>query len=467
MKKTLTALIIAALAVPAASLAQTATKSLAEIVDEAAGAVATFSCTIDDELAARVLSGQAICIDPTGVFMTIALSGDIRVKTLKEFRLTLSGVPGKTVKAELEGIDPATGIAFIRAAEPQAWKVVRFAPKANLAVGQPVASVGLMGADLGFAPYLGTATVSAKIRVPGDMVFVTGGTLTSPGSPVFAMDGRAVGIVGRQLPSVYQIFDNTGRGNMIRMAGQQDTQYFLPVEEFVHVLRDPPRGGNIGRLPWLGAASFQAVDKNIVDLFKLDRPAVVIDRVVPGQPGAAAGLQDRDVVVAVNGKAIEQMATPELVRDNFVRDLFRMKPDQTVTLTVLRTGKTQEVSVKLGSMPEQPFEAERYVARTLGFIVRDKVVMDTYLDTTAALKGDGIVVMLVGQQTAAAAGGLRPGDVATTINDQPVKNVAGFKAILEGALQAKPLQAVNLLVRRGDQAQAVSIQPPTPQPPQR
>ncbi len=459
MNKTLVALIALCLAAPVSSWAQA--KSLTEIVDEASGALATFSCTIDDELAERTVSGQAICIDPTGVFMTIALSGDVRIKTLKDFRLTLPGIPGKTLKAALEGIDPATGIAFIRATEQHTWKVVRFAPKAPLAVGQPVVSVGLLPADLGNMPYLGTAVVSARIRVPGEMVRVTGGDLTVPGSPVFAMDGRAIGIVGRQLPSVFQVFDANGRSNLIRMSGQQETGYFLPVEEFVNVLRDPPRGGSIARLPWIGAAAFKAITKDLADVMKLDRPAVEIDRVVEGQPGAAAGLKDRDIVVAVDGQPLEQMATPELVRDNFVRNLFRMKPDQSVTLTVLRAGKTQDLKIKLGAMPEQPHEAARYVARALGFIIRDKVIMDQYLSTSEAAKADGLVVMLVAQNSPAAAGGLRPGDLITTINDQPVKTVAAFENIVDTAIRTKPLQAVNLLVRRGDQAQAVSIQPPT------
>lgn len=459
MKKTLVALVALCLVAPVSSWAQA--KSLTEIVDEASGALATFRCTIDDELAERTLSGQAICIDPSGVFMTIALSGDVRVKTLKDFRLVLPGIPGKTLKATLEGIDPATGIAFIRATESHKWNVVRFAPSAKLAVGQPVASVGLLAEDLGNMPYLGTAVVSARIRVPGEMVRVTGGSLTVPGSPVFAMDGKAIGIVGRQLPSVFQVFDAGGRSNLIRMSGQQETDYFLPVDEFVNVLRDPPRGGSVARLPWLGAASFQAVTKDLADLVKLEGPGVMIERVIEGQPGQAAGLKDRDIVVSVNGQALEQMATPELVRDNFVRNLFRMKPGQTVTLTVLRPGKTETLSIKLGEMPEQPHEAARYVARSLGFIVRDKVVMDQYLSTSDAAKADGLVVMLVAQQSPAAIGGLRPGDLVTTINDQPVKTVAALQNILEAALRNKPLQAVNLLVRRGDQAQAVSIQPPT------
>jgi S1-C subfamily serine protease len=58
-----------------------------------------------------------------------------------------------------------------------------------------------------------------------------------------------------------------------------------------------------------------------------------------------------------------------------------------------------------------------------------------------------------------AGGGLQPNDVVTHVNSQPVKSIATVKQVLDDALRNKPAQTVNLMVQRGDQQQAVSIQP--------
>jgi serine protease Do len=472
VKLWMTVLAIAVAACPIALQAQTtetgsATKAAADIVANASGALAIISYVVADELENSFVSGEAICIDPSGVFMTLAIGTRVRPNALKDFTLTVPGVGGKTLKAELLGLDPVSGIGFVRATEPAKWSVVKFARKAAVTPGQEVYSVGLMSGDLGGVPYLGIARVSAQLRIPGDMVYVTGGSLTNIGSPVFAADGRAIGIVGQQLFVNYQMATERGPAG-VRMHGQQETSFFLPVDEFANVLESLPTGGKIARLPWIGATRFEVVSRDLAETLKLDRPGVMIDQVVPDGPGAAAGLQNRNIVVAMNGKPLEQMASPDLIVQNFVRNLVRLPMGSKVIFTVLRGTKTEEVTITLSPMPTQPYEADRYLCRELAFAVRDKVMLDQYIDANPALKADGVIVAFIVQDRAAHAGGLQPNDVVTSVNDQPIKDVATFKQVMEGALRNKPTQAVNLLVKRGEKVEALSLQPPVPQPqPQR
>lgn len=465
MNRTWTMLLAAAVmaALPPAAQADTA-EVLTRVTQKASGALAMVNCKIEGQIAGQegTIRGVGICVNASGgLFITLALDATTPVKRLKDFTLVLPGLEGKSIKAKLLAIDPTTGISFVKATEPHKWTEIGFAPTATLSVGQQVASVGLMGGDGGRTPYVGVGYVSAVFRVPGRLAYVTGGRLTGSGSPVFSADGRAVGIVGRQqLPMNFQML--TGRGSAsVRLAARQETAFFLPVDEFVHVLRDRElAAGNVRRLPWLGAASFEVVGEELAGIIKLDRPGVMIDQVVPGHPADKAGLKNRDVIVAMDGKPLEKLATSRLVRDNFVRMLFRKRPGQTVSLTVLRGTKPQAFTVTLAQMPAQAHEAERYVQRRLGFIVREKVEMDRYRDRGPTAKVEGLIVIFVGPRTAGAAGGLRPGDLVTSCNDQPVKTVKAFQQIAEGAVQTKPNEAVNLLVRRGDQSMAVSIQVP-------
>ena len=228
----------------------------------------------------------------------------------------------------------------------------------------------------------------------------------------------------------------------------------------MEVLRSPPIKPR--RLAWIGATRIEEVGEELAGIIKLDRPGVMIDQVVPGHPAAKAGLKNRDVVIAMDGKPLEQLATPRLVRDNFRRLLMRKKPGEKVALTVLRGTKPQEFSVTLAEAPKQAYEAERYVQPRLGFAVREKVEMDRYTDQGPTAKVDGLIVILVGPRTAAAAGGLKPGDLVTGCNEQPIKTVKVLQQIVEGAIASKPNEAINMLIRRGDQPMAISLRVPKP-----
>jgi len=71
------------------------------------------------------------------------------------------------------------------------------------------------------------------------------------------------------------------------------------------------------------------------------RPAVF-----PGSPAEGAGLRAGDVILSVDGQKLD--ADHELS----MRILPHV-PGDTVRLQVLRNGKTQDISVKLGTLPAQ------------------------------------------------------------------------------------------------------------------
>ena len=75
---------------------------------------------------------------------------------------------------------------------------------------------------------------------------------------------------------------------------------------------------------------------------------VVIERIQPGSPAAQAGLKpyDRqtgnvgDVIVAVNGRAVESLP-------NFASELDRVGVDELAELAVVRDGKERRVKVRV------------------------------------------------------------------------------------------------------------------------
>jgi serine protease Do len=434
---------------------------LADVAAKTSGALAVVKYTVEMETGNKTVMGQGICIsnaNQLGVFLTTALDARMNVESLKDFQVVLPGVEEKTLKAKLLGIDPWTGLGFVQAMEKNEWQVVSFSRTSKLALGQQVASIGLMMGDPAYPVYVGTAYLSSLMRVPGDLAYITGGRLTGTGSPVFATDGRAVGIVGRQLFLGYEMPSQQGMVAM-QLRSQQETAFFTPVEEFVHVLENIPSDGKVARLPWMGVNKFEAISKDMADILKLDKPAVKVDEIIPNQPAAKAGLTNRDIIIEVDGKPLEKLATPELSVRNFVRKLMRMRSGEALKLKVLSGRTTKDVTVTLGDMPTRPSEAKRYFNKALGLLVREKVMLDEFLDKSESAKVPGLIVLGMVKGSPAATGAFEGGDVITNVNNQPVKTVDVFQEIVEKSLAGSRTAPINFLVRRGDQAQVITVKP--------
>jgi putative serine protease PepD len=69
-----------------------------------------------------------------------------------------------------------------------------------------------------------------------------------------------------------------------------------------------------------------------------------ISQVQPGSPASGAGLQQGDLVTAINGKKISST-------QQFIETVDTYSPGQSVTLTVKRDGSTQSIKLTLGTRP--------------------------------------------------------------------------------------------------------------------
>ncbi len=71
---------------------------------------------------------------------------------------------------------------------------------------------------------------------------------------------------------------------------------------------------------------------------------VLVEQVSAGGPASKAGIKAGDVVLAIDGQAINE-------QQSFTELLFAHKPGDTVTATILRDGKQQDLKVTLGERP--------------------------------------------------------------------------------------------------------------------
>ena len=193
----------------------------------------------------------------------------------------------------------------------------------------------------------------------------------------------------------------------------------------------------------------QQVTPDLARSFGLERArgALVAD-VPPNSPAESAGIQRDDVIIAFNGRELEDM-------HELPRILAHMSPGNVAEVRLLRSGKEQMVQVKVGEMLEEQRQA--VVGGTTpggewGLAVQDltpEVARSLGLSDTR-----GVIVNDVEESSPADEVGMRRGDVILEVNQQKITNLQNCRARLGRAGEAKSLL---FLVRRGDNTVYVAL----------
>jgi len=455
------------IAIVAAVAGRIQAKSPAEIYQEFSGSVGIVEITQDSgDGVKNEQKGPGICIhiDKNGsaVFLTTAFNIQTPFKSIKSLRVRPGGLDTKATPAAVMGVDPVTGMAFIRTTAKSNWTRITFVGKTSgLKIGQQVVSIGLQDESSGFEPCMGVAYVSGKVRVPETLYRVTGGSLTGTCSPVFNLDGKVVGIVARQLPSTYQMMTPRGQ-TYVALTAQTTKKYFLPIDEFAGTISAIPSPSSPKRRIWTGVVSYLPVSKEDATTYGITVPSVMLGKVVDDSPAAHAGLKQRDLVIGLNGKPLEKFANPGLVGKRFLNQLqsIALAGGNQVTLQIKRGEKKLSVDVKLVPIPKQGFEAERYINKQLALALREKVPPDSYIDTNPTAKVRGLIVLAAPEKGPAGRAGIRRGDLLVQVDGQPTASVVGVRRIIDNSINAASPKAIVLIVQRGDKTYPISIPHP-------
>jgi serine protease Do len=156
-----------------------------------------------------------------------------------------------------------------------------------------------------------------------------------------------------------------------------------------------------------------------------------VNSVEPGSPAEKAGLLPADLIAAIDGKPIQSA-------DDLVVTIGRTAPGKEVTLTVFRSGKKMDVTVKVakrklgevagaGGTGEETVTAGAFEWRGLG--LRDLTAADRQSATPkeSSESAQGVYVERVDDKSGAYERGVRAGMIINQVASTKVKDLEAFK----------------------------------------
>ncbi len=281
----------------------------------------------------RVATG--VVIDKDGYVVTTALMSP------RDEKITITTSDGKTVEAEFLGFDTETQLALLKAKD-KGLPALPAGKSGDLASGSWVCVVGI-SPEGGSAVTQGIVSSVAEDRLRLN-IWVTPG---SSGGPVVDENGRMVGLLRgvyqEEKPVVFQFRDKeqSGSGYVLSRAEAPSSGMAMavPIDDVLEVTGQIREKGKVQR-GWLGVGAALNQDGR-----------VEIGQVDPDSPASLAKLQEGDIVLKLDGKAVSGPAI-------LSAEIRKRKPGQEIVLGIERDGKPMDVKVKLGEFTEDEAKKE-------------------------------------------------------------------------------------------------------------
>ncbi|BFM19859.1 Do family serine endopeptidase [Gilvimarinus japonicus] len=323
----------------------------------------------------------------------------------------------RELMAEVIGVDPLSDLALLKI-DAEDLPTLSLAKNDNLKVGQWVVAIGSpfgldYSASAGIVSAMGRSIHAHDSQyVP----FIQTDVAINPGNsggPLFNLKGEVVGINS-------QIYSRSG--------GSNGLSFSIPADVASEVVAQLMDSGSVQR-GWLGVA-ISDVSRDVAISFGLSKPiGALVNDVEPGSPAEEAGLKPSDIIVLFDGaEVLDSGVLPQLVG--------RMAPGTEVELTVMRGGKKQSLDVTLGERDSDPEEVASFGGRNGDAAGLDRLglklepLSEQYRERSN-LDG-GVLVRQVEPNSAAAATGLRPGDVIVQLGYDGVQDLDEYRKIVKG-----------------------------------
>jgi serine protease Do len=348
--------------------------------------------------------GTGFIIDKAGYILT----NNHVVEMADEIKVKLSD--GKEYEAKVIGRDSKTDLALIKIKPDEALRPLSLGDSDRLEVGDWVVAIGN---PFGLGNTVTAGIVSAKYRQIGagsyDNFIQTDASINpgNSGGPLLNTAGEVVGINTA-------IFSEGG--------GNIGIGFAIPVNMAKDLLPQLKKGKVVRG--WLGVM-IQKITPELKEKLNLkDEHGALVADVTKGGPAEKAGIERGDVIVSFDGKEIKEMRElPFLVASTPV--------GKRVKVEVMRKGEKKTLEVKIGEMKEEKEAEAVSPTETPRFGMTVEELTPELAKNLGLTETSGIAVVQVEDDSAAAAAGLKAGDLILEIDQTPVKNLEDFNHKIE------------------------------------
>ena len=373
-----------------------------------------------------IAMGSGFIVDKSGLIVTNNHVIDDSTK------ITVKLTDGRQFAAKLVGTDPATDIALLKVKSDRPLPSVEFGDDHQMRVGDWVVAVGnpfglsnsvtagiisSINRDIGNGPYTDYIQIDAPIN------------RGNSGGPTFDLQGRVIGMNT-------MIYSPSG--------GSVGIGFAIPSSVVHDIVSQLQAHGHIAR-GWLGVG-IQSVTPEIAASIGMKEPkGAIIANIVDDGPAAKAGFQAGDIVIAVDGKPVQDS------RD-LTRRVASLPAGSKASFSVIRNGASKTFTAtiapredqKVASLKPNGSGAATPNTKAMGLAL-SALTDDTRRAFNLGREVDGVVITKVDPNSDAADKGLLPGDVLVSIGNKPVRTPQDVQSRIADA-HAQGRKSVLLLV---------------------
>ncbi|MBI3637850.1 MAG: trypsin-like peptidase domain-containing protein [Candidatus Rokubacteria bacterium] len=260
--------------------------------------------------------------------------------------LTITLDSGEKVPGKIVGVDTMLDLALVKVDPPSPPVVARLGDSGDIKVGEEVVAIG---SAVGLDQTMTRGIVSGLNRLlPGlpDQPMIQTDAPINPGNsggPLVDRCGAVIGI------------------NTFISEDAQSIGFAIPINTAKSVLRELREAGRVVR-PWLGIEG-RAVDSRLIATLKAPlQPGYLVEIVHEDSPADRAGIKGGETSIVLQGE--EYLVGGDIItaiagaavrtHDDYIVKLRALKPGQRVKLTVIREGKSREVTLTVAERPRLP-----------------------------------------------------------------------------------------------------------------